>query len=68
MTILVTTNPPDWQEVAQRHGFTDLALFGSAARGNDRPDSDIDLLVQPTRGTDLFDMLRDKVAPRLAEI
>jgi len=46
------------RQVAERHGFTDLAVFGSAARGDDRPDSDIDLLVQPPPGADLFDMLR----------
>jgi predicted nucleotidyltransferase len=46
------------REVAERRGFTDLAVFGSAARGDDRPDSDVDLLVQPPPGTDLFDMLR----------
>lgn len=46
------------RQVAERRGFTDLAVFGSAARGDDRPDSDIDLLVQPAAGADLFDMLR----------
>lgn len=28
------------------HGVTSASLFGSVARGEDRPDSDIDLLVQ----------------------
>lgn len=46
------------RQVAERRGFTDLAVFGSAARGDDRPDSDIDLLVQPPARADLFDMLR----------
>lgn len=46
------------RQVAERRGFTDLAVFGSAARGDDRPDSDVDLLVQPPAGADLFDMLR----------
>lgn len=31
--------------LAQRFGVTRLALFGSAARGTARPDSDVDLLV-----------------------
>lgn len=44
------------RQVAERRGFTDLAMFGSAARGDDRPDSDIDLLVMPPSGADLFDM------------
>jgi predicted nucleotidyltransferase len=46
------------RQVAERRGFTDLAVFGSAARADDRPDSDIDLLVQPPAGADLFDMVR----------
>ena len=32
-------------QIATRHGASDLRLFGSAARGEKRPDSDIDLLV-----------------------
>jgi len=46
------------RQVAERRGFADLAVFGSAARGDDRPDSDIDLLVKPPPGSDLFDMVR----------
>jgi len=32
-------------EIAARHGAANLELFGSAARGELRPDSDIDLLL-----------------------
>lgn len=46
------------REVAERRGFAQLAAFGSAARGDDRPDSDLDLLVQPPADADLFDMVR----------
>ncbi len=31
--------------IAARHGASNLRLFGSAARGEERPDSDIDLLI-----------------------
>lgn len=31
-------------------------VFGSAARGDDRPDSDIDILVDALPGTTLFDL------------
>jgi len=31
--------------VCERHGVAELAVFGSIARGDARPDSDIDLLV-----------------------
>jgi predicted nucleotidyltransferase len=37
--------------VAARHGAGNVRLFGSAARGEDRPDSDIDLLVDVTGST-----------------
>jgi hypothetical protein len=33
-------------EICQRHGIRRLSLFGSALRGTDRPDSDVDLLVE----------------------
>lgn len=31
--------------IAARHGASNVCLFGSAARGEERPDSDLDLLV-----------------------
>jgi predicted nucleotidyltransferase len=37
--------------VFQRHGVSYAALFGSAARGEDRPDSDVDILVRLGRPT-----------------
>lgn len=33
-------------ELCRRHGIRRLAVFGSAARGELRPDSDVDLLVE----------------------
>lgn len=33
-------------EVCRRHGIRRLSLFGSVLRGTDRPDSDVDLLVE----------------------
>ena len=32
--------------IAARHGVTDLRVFGSVARGDAGPDSDLDLLVE----------------------
>ena len=37
--------------VAARHGVGNVRLFGSAARGEDTPESDIDLLVDVTGAT-----------------
>jgi len=33
-------------ELCRRHGIRRLSLFGSVLRGTDRPDSDVDLLVE----------------------
>jgi predicted nucleotidyltransferase len=33
-------------QIAVRHGVTQIRVFGSVARGDDRSDSDVDLLVQ----------------------
>jgi predicted nucleotidyltransferase/DNA-binding XRE family transcriptional regulator len=45
-------------EVAARHGASNLRLFGSTARGDDRPDSDIDLLVHLDRRVGLIGLAR----------
>lgn len=39
---------------AQSHGASNLRVFGSVARGEDGPDSDVDLLVDLAPGTGLF--------------
>jgi len=41
--------------LAREHGARKLRLFGSAARGDDRPDSDLDLLVEMEPGRSLVD-------------
>ncbi len=41
-------------ELASRYGASHVRLFGSVARGEEGPDSDIDLLVEFPRGYDLF--------------
>ena len=38
-------------------GATNLRVFGSVARGEDTPDSDVDLLVEVPAGTGLFTLL-----------
>jgi predicted nucleotidyltransferase len=44
--------------VAARHHGNRVRLFGSVARGDDRPDSDIDLLVDFDQDSSLFDLMR----------
>ncbi|WP_420442976.1 nucleotidyltransferase family protein [Candidatus Poriferisodalis sp.] len=43
---------------ARKYGISDIRIFGSVARGEARPDSDIDILVSTGRGTGLFDLAR----------
>jgi uncharacterized protein len=42
---------------ALRFHVSNIRVFGSAARGDDGPESDIDLLVEVPRGTTLLDMV-----------
>jgi predicted nucleotidyltransferase len=42
--------------VAQKYGATNIRLFGSVARGEERPDSDIDILVDLQPGRSIFDL------------
>lgn len=41
--------------IAAQHGATQIRLIGSVARGEDRPQSDVDLLVTWREGTSLLD-------------
>jgi predicted nucleotidyltransferase len=43
--------------LAARHGMRNVRVFGSVARGDDRPDSDIDLLVDVEPGRSLLDVI-----------
>jgi len=43
-------------DLAAQHGFRNLRVFGSVARGEDGPESDIDLLVTLPNGASLFDI------------
>jgi hypothetical protein len=47
-------------EVCRRYSVKELSVFGSVARGEDRPDSDVDLLVEfePEAKIGLFDYAR----------
>ena len=40
--------------IAARHGLSNVRVFGSVARGDDGPDSDVDLLVDLPAGMGLF--------------
>ncbi len=43
-------------EAAQRHGVRNVRVFGSVANGENRPDSDVDFLMDLEPGRTLFDL------------
>jgi predicted nucleotidyltransferase len=55
-------------ELCRRHGIRRLALFGSAARGELRPESDVDVLVEFMPGSRVglrFITIQDEIADLL---
>jgi predicted nucleotidyltransferase len=62
---VVDVDPERLREVCERYGVASLEVFGSAARDEGRPDSDVDLLYvlkpQARLGFRLFD-LEDELA------
>lgn len=55
--ILLEAAAPILVDVARSAGFDRLAVFGSVARRQARPDSDIDLLVEPPADAGIKDVL-----------
>ena len=53
-------SPDALEALCRRHGIRRLSLFGSVLRGTDRPDSDVDLLVElePESTPGLLEMAR----------
>jgi predicted nucleotidyltransferase len=58
LRVLVESRREQVMAIAARHHASRVRLFGSAARGEDRPDSDIDLLVDFDQDSSLFDLIR----------
>lgn len=44
-------------DIARRHRARSVSVFGSVARGEDRPGSDIDFLVEFEPGASLLDLM-----------
>ena len=53
---------PQLHELLARHGASNPAVFGSVARDQATPGSDVDLLVDLPAGTSLFDRVNLKSA------
>jgi len=54
---MVTFSEEGLAAVCRRHDVRILKIFGSAARGEDRPDSDVDFLVEFEGKKSLFDLV-----------
>jgi uncharacterized protein len=46
------------RKIVARHGLSNVRVFGSVVRGEERPESDIDLLVDAAPGVGLFELGR----------
>lgn len=55
---LVEAYRSEIKAIVTRHNGRSLAIFGSVARGDETPESDIDLLVEFAPGASLFDLVR----------
>lgn len=54
----VLSHRRELRQVVGRYGLTNPRLFGSVARGDERPDSDVDLLVDVPAGVGLVTLAR----------
>ena len=54
---LVEANKLEINEIVRRHHGRHVSLFGSVARGDETPSSDIDFLIEFEPGSSLFDLL-----------
>ena len=55
---LLKTRRKDILAIAARNGAFNVRVFGSVARGDNRPDSDVDFLVNLEKGRSLLDLAR----------
>lgn len=58
--VLMEAAAPILTTLATEHGYSGLSVFGSVARQQARPDSDIDLLVTAPAGTSTFGFIQFK--------
>jgi predicted nucleotidyltransferase len=50
----IRSKKPQLMALAERYGVSDIRIFGSVARREERADSDVDLLIDIRTGTDGF--------------
>lgn len=57
-SIALQTHRDRIREIALSHRVTNVRVFGSVLSGEDTEDSDLDILVEPTKDTTMFDIAR----------
>ena len=57
-SLALSTHREAIRAIALRHRVTDVRVFGSVVHGNDTEDSDLDILVEPTKETTMMDMAK----------
>ncbi len=60
-SVAVRDNLDRIRAIMARHSLKTAKIFGSTARGEDTPASDVDVLVEPTEQTSLMDLARLKI-------
>ena len=55
---MVQFNPSHLADFCRANGISRLRIFGSAARGDDRPDSDVDLIADFDPAVGFFELIR----------
>jgi len=60
MSKLLERHRLDILRIARSHGARRIRVFGSFARGEERPDSDLDVLIDLEPGRDLLDIVAMK--------
>lgn len=54
-------NRNEVRSIVESHNARNPRVFGSAARGDDREESDLDILIDPSEMTTLFDIAAIKI-------
>ncbi len=57
LTELLREKREEILRIAAQHGATNMRVFGSLARGEARPDSDVDILIALEPGRSLIDLI-----------
>ena len=55
-SLALNTHREAIRAIALRHRVTNVRVFGSVVHGDDTDDSDLDILVEPTKETTLMDI------------